>query len=870
MASIQSSIQLSDLMSAPLMHITSALNMTISAFESMQATADNSFDTTNFENVKNELNQATLDAMELSEALSRVGQQPNMNVPNTPTSPVQAPAQSPAEIPVQWKSDNMDVFSNTGVDRFQQEVQSANEMLNNLHHTQAQIAIQASSTNLFPADMVDDMNSLHGRIKGIRSAIEQFESNPMNLGTDITNSQLEQLRHQLNQAVQQQNELNQAVQRMDVNEANAAYTRLSQTVGGTERYIRDNVNVQNQFNNSIRDGTSAASGLEGKLVSLVAAYVSFQTASKVFSLSDEMTQTTARLNMMNDGLQSTEQLQRKIFAAAESSRSSYLNMADIVAKLGLRAGDAFKSNQETIQFAQNLNKMFVVAGASQEEMNSASLQLTQALGSGVLRGEELNAVFEAAPNVIQTIADYMGKPIGKIREMAQDGKLTADVVKNALLGATDEINSQFNKMPMTWGQVWTSIENKALVAFQPILTKLNQIANSDDFNVVVDNVINGLVVAANVVMTIFGLVSAVAGFMYDNWSIISPFIYGVIAALMIYAGYLAITNGLELISKGIKIASCFWSYAKAAATGVEVSATAAATAAQYGFNTALLACPIVWILLIIIAVIAAIYGIVAAVNKLTGSTVSATGIIAGVIAVAAAAIWNTILGVINFIIGIGVELYNLIATFANFFANVFNDPVGAIINLFSGMFDFILGIVQSTAKLIDTVLGTDMASAVEGFRNDFSDKVSEIVGEQTVVMQKANASDYQLKGVDYGKAWDTGYNFGKGIDSKISKGFDTSKLFKTSDLGDMASKVGDIANNTKKTSDSVDISKEDLKYLRDITERTAINRFTTAQIKVDAPVNANISSNMDLDGVVNHLTKNVKEAMAQAAEGVHK
>ena len=719
MASIQSSIQLSDLMSAPLMHITSALNMTISAFESMQATADNSFDTTNFENVKNELNQATLDAMELSEA-------------------------------------------------------------------------------------------------------------------------------------------------------NAAYTRLSQTVGGTERYIRDNVNVQNQFNNSIRDGTSAASGLEGKLVSLVAAYVSFQTASKVFSLSDEMTQTTARLNMMNDGLQSTEQLQRKIFAAAESSRSSYLNMADIVAKLGLRAGDAFKSNQETIQFAQNLNKMFVVAGASQEEMNSASLQLTQALGSGVLRGEELNAVFEAAPNVIQTIADYMGKPIGKIREMAQDGKLTADVVKNALLGATDEINSQFNKMPMTWGQVWTSIENKALVAFQPILTKLNQIANSDDFNVVVDNVINGLVVAANVVMTIFGLVSAVAGFMYDNWSIISPFIYGVIAALMIYAGYLAITNGLELISKGIKIASCFWSYAKAAATGVEVSATAAATAAQYGFNTALLACPIVWILLIIIAVIAAIYGIVAAVNKLTGSTVSATGIIAGVIAVAAAAIWNTILGVINFIIGIGVELYNLIATFANFFANVFNDPVGAIINLFSGMFDFILGIVQSTAKLIDTVLGTDMASAVEGFRNDFSDKVSEIVGEQTVVMQKANASDYQLKGVDYGKAWDTGYNFGKGIDSKISKGFDTSKLFKTSDLGDMASKVGDIANNTKKTSDSVDISKEDLKYLRDITERTAINRFTTAQIKVDAPVNANISSNMDLDGVVNHLTKNVKEAMAQAAEGVHK
>jgi hypothetical protein len=196
----------------------------------------------------------------------------------------------------------------------------------------------------------------------------------MNMGTDLANNELKQLRHQLSQAVQQQDDLNQAVQRMDVGEANQAYLRLSSTIGSTERYIRDNVDAQGQFNNEIRDGTSAASGLETKLIGLVAAYATMQTAGKILNLSDTMTQTTARLNMMNDGLQSTEDLQNMIYLSAERSRGSYQATADVVAKLGQRAGDAFSSNKETIAFAENLNKMFVIAGASQEEMSSASLQ----------------------------------------------------------------------------------------------------------------------------------------------------------------------------------------------------------------------------------------------------------------------------------------------------------------------------------------------------------------------------------------------------------------------------------------------------------------------------------------------------------------
>lgn len=587
--------------------------------------------------------------------------------------------------------------------------------------------------------------------------------------------------------------------------------------------IRQNTEEQQRYNRTVQQGSNAMDGLSNKVIGMVAAYAGFQGVSKMVNLSDSMTQTTARLNLMNDGLQTTKELQDKIFASAQRSRTEYLATADIVAKLGQRAGDAFNSNNETIAFAENLNKMFVIAGASQQEIASASLQLTQALGSGVLRGEELNAVFESAPNVIQAIADYLDVPIGKIREMASDGEITAGIVKNALLGATDEINAQFESMPMTWGQVWTGVMNELVYASQPILEFISLLA--------------------------------------QNWEILEPIVIAVATAVGLYTAAL-------LIYKGVAAASAMASTLQAIGMGSVTVANFAATAAQYGFNAALLACPITWILLIIIAVIAAIYAVVAAINKVTGSTLSATGIIAGAIAVAAAFIWNIIVGVVNAVIGIGVELWNLIATFANFFANVFNDPVGAIINLFSGMFDFILGIVEAAAKLIDTVLKTDMAGAVAGFRNTVAEKTAEIVGEQTVVMEKLNAADYQFSGLDYGDAWNAGYSFGEGIDDKVGDIFGGGAVSDYSQ-SDLMSNVGDIADNTGDIADSVAITEEDLKYLRDIAEQETVNRFTTAEIKIEQTNNNTIGSDMDIDGVVDKLTTGVNEAMEKAAEGVH-
>lgn len=871
MASIRTQIELYDAISAPLINITNALNMTISSFEDMQEAANNSFDSSSLESARDYVNQATIAVNELTDALNEV-----VTPEITPTA---SPVQEPVEVPITWRSDTFDIFTNTGIDRFQQEIQSTNNMLNTLNSTQEQIANQARNTDLFPDNMVNDLNAMTGRIQRIQSQIQQIESNPMNLGTDLANSQLEELRMQLSQAIDQQEDLNQAIERMDINEANQAYMRLSQTVGNTERYIRDNVDAQGQFNQQIRDGTSAASSLENKILGFVAAYATIQSAQKVLDISDTMTQTTARLNMINDGLQTTQDLQNMIYLSAERSRGSYADTADVVAKLGLRAGEAFSSNTEIIAFAENLNKMFIIAGASQQEMASASLQLTQALGSGVLRGEELNAVFESAPNVIQSIADYLDVPIGKIREMAADGEITADIVKNALLSATDTINEQFEQMPMTFGQIWTSISNDALMAFDPVLERLNEFANSDHFQVMVEGITNTLVFVSGLVIEIFDLVAQVAGFISENWSIIEPIILGAATALGVYVTALLIYNTVQAITNGIQAISAFRASVHAAATMLQTGATFAATAAQHGFNAALLACPITWIILGIIAIITVIYLAVAAFNKLAGTSVSATGIIMGVLAVAAAFIGNLFVTLINFVIDIFVVLWNFIAAFANFFANVFNDPVGAIARLFFDLVDTVLSLLQSLAKAIDTIFGSNLAGSVQGWRDSLGGWVDDTFGKGVEVMAELDSSDLHLGRFEYGAAWDAGYAFGEGIEDTISN-FSIGDLFDTNipdpsdyalgyDGSSIPSNIADIADNTGAIKNSVDISQEDLKYMRDLAETEVINRFTTAEIRVDMPVNATINNEMDLDGVVDYLGEGVTEAMEKAAEGVH-
>lgn len=907
MATIRTAIELQDNFTGVLYQVINSVNLGLSAMEDLHQTMNSPVDTASIEAARDSINQATLAVQQLDAAMQGL-ETPASETPTAPTNsaPVVLPVQpdipdplvdqpapvdlpvepeqpEPVQVPVHWRSDNMEVFTSTGVERFEQEVQSANNMLNTLNQTQSRIAAQAAQTDLFPDNAIADMNNMQNRLQAIQQRIQTIESNPLNMGSDTANAELEQLRGQLDQAVQEQEALNRAVENMDVEAANQAYLRLSQTVGNTERYIRDNVDEQGRFNREIEEGTNEADSLMQTIKGAVAAYATIQTLSTALNLSDQLTSTTARLNLMNDGLQTTQDLQNMIYLSAERARGSYQATADAVSKLGLMAGDAFGSSEEIIAFMEQVNKQFTIAGTEAAGIDAAMLQLTQAMGSGVLRGEEYNSILEQAPNIIQAITDYMEVPKGQLKDMAAEGQITADIVKAAMFAAADDTNAKFESMPKTFSQIWTSFQNTALMAFQPVLQRMNEIANSEAFQEFVNNAIEGLSMVAGIALEIFDLLVGVAGAVADNWSWLSPIIYGVAAALAVYYGWLLLTKGAEMAMAAVHGIVAVAKGIMAAATMLVTGATWAETTAQYGLNAAMYACPIVWIIILIIALIALFYAAVAAVNKFAGTSVSATGIICGAFMVALAFIGNIFVALWNLVVDVFVLIYNLVATVANFIGNVFTDPIGAVCRLFFDLADTVLGILQALASAIDAIFGSNLAGSVQGWRDSLGGWVDDTFGKGEEVMAKMNADDMKLGRFEYGAAWDAGYSFGEGIDESIAN-FDPSSLFNTnvpgaddyanlgnygSGIGGIGSGVDDIAGNTGKIADSMDITEEDLKYLRDIAEQEAVNRFTTAEITIEQTNHNTVSGKMDLDGIVSGLTDAANEAVDRIAEGVH-
>lgn len=672
----------------------------------------------------------------------------------------------------------------------------------------------------------------------------------------------------LNAFEQVQRASGNAVDTAQIQAARAALVEANREVDNMAEGYRRAAQQEEVLNRGLRNGASAADGMLGRVKSLVATLAAGAGIKAILGMSDKMTSTSARLSFLVDDGGSVDALEQKIMASAQRSRADYLDTASAIASMGANAGSAFSDNDELIAFMEQVNKQFVIGGATAEGQSAAMLQLTQAMAAGALRGEELNSILENAPGIARAIESYMGVAEGSIKQYAEQGLITSEVVKNALFSVADETNAKFESMPMTWAQIWTTMQNKALSIFDPILARINQVANSERFSTVTDGIISGLAGIAAVAGVVLDLLISGGALVVDNWSWISPIVWGLVAAFLAY-------NTVALITNGINGAMALAEGVKAAALAMSTGTTFAATAAQYGLNAALLACPITWIVVLVIALVAAFYAAVAAINHFAGTSLSATGLIMGAFAVAGAFLINLVLGVVNFVIGLGVELYNLIATFANFFANVFNDPVGAIINLFAGMFDFILGIVESAASLIDTVLGTDMSSAVAGFRNTVATKVEEIVGDQVEVMEKLDASDYQIQRIEYGDAWAAGNDLGKGIEDAVGGLFDFD-LGTGEDYGagftmdDIANNAALTAENTGATADALTASNEELAYLRDIAEREAINRFTTAEVRIDMTGMTNrIEGNADLDGVISELTNGFTEALVTAAEGVH-
>lgn len=640
----------------------------------------------------------------------------------------------------------------------------------------------------------------------------------------------------------------------------------------------------------LKDNTKQSSGeaqnlsrIMGGIKTLIASYAGFNALQGIAKTSDDLTQTTARLGMMNEGfretggaLESTDDLVNLVYASAQNARGSFGDMAAVVAKFGNNAKDAFSSSAEVVDFANLVQKQMTIAGASTTEASNAMLQLSQALGSGVLRGDELNSIFEQAPNLIQTIADYMDVPIGSIRQMASDGKLSADTVKAAIFSASEEINAKFDQMPMTWGQVTQHMKNSALQNFKPVLNKVNELAGNERFTSAANSVLGSLATVAVAALTVMNIVGAAGGFVADNWSIIGPIVYGVAGAFAVYAAYLGIVKGIEAASTAASILHSVAMSAKIGITALMTHSTMEATAAQMGYNGALYACPIVWIIVLIIALIAVIYAVCSAIAKMTGVANSGFGVITGGINVVIQFFKNLGLSVADIALGIG----NAIAALASNMGTAFYNTICNVQSWFYNLLSTALSVIESICAALNKLPFVSFDySNISSAADDYASKAAQAAGNKQEYKSVGDAFSEGMSVFDTfqdgwaSDAFKAGTSWGDGLTDKVSGMFSGTAAEETgyamsgdSGIGD---NIGDIAEDTSKISKSVDISNENLKYLRDIAETEAVNRFTTAEIKVDMTNHNTVSSGMDIDGIVRQLSYGVTEAMTAAAEGVH-
>lgn len=656
----------------------------------------------------------------------------------------------------------------------------------------------------------------------------------------------------LNAFEQVQRASGRAVDTAQIQAARAALVQANREVDEMAEGYRRAAEQEEILNKGLRNGTNAAGGLLGKVKGIVATLAAGAGIKALLGLSDKMTSTTARLNFLVDDGGSVEALEQKIMASAQRSRSAYLDTASAIASMGSNAGRAFSNNDELIGFMELINKSFVIGGATAEGQAAAMLQLTQAMAAGALRGEELNSILENAPGIARAIESYMGIAEGSIKQYAEQGLITAEVVKNAMFASADEINAKFESMPMTWAQIATKMQNTALAAFDPVLTRLNQVANSAQFNTVINGAINGLAMLATVATGVLDLLINGAAFVVDNWSWISPIVYGLVAAFIAYNAVALITNGI---------------------------------------NAALLACPITWIVVLVIALVAAIYAACAAIAKFTGIANSGFGVICGGINVVVQFFVNLGLTIANIALGIWNALGACAQNIGIAFSNVISGVQAWFYNLLSTALTVVAGICEALNKL--PFVEFDY-SGITNAASDYAAKAAEASGNIQDFVSIGDAFNEGMSTFDtwqdgwVGDAFNAGANWGDGVASGISDavgGLFDMDLGAATDYGagglgtsgygdfamdDLLGNTGQTAANTGAAADALSTSTEELEYLRDIAERDAINRFTTAEVRIDMTGMTNrIEGGADLDGVISTLTDGFTEALLTAAEGVH-
>lgn len=638
---------------------------------------------------------------------------------------------------------------------------------------------------------------------------------------------------------------NSAVNVGEMMSARAELTKLSGQLDTIESSIASANDRQKQLNQSFRNGTSAANGLLQKVKNLAIAYGGMQAVSKLVGLSDQLTGTKARLNFLVDDGGSVAELESQIMASAQRSRSYYLDTASAIATMGANAGAAFSGNDELIAFMEQVNKQFVIGGANAQGQSAAMLQLTQAMAAGALRGEELNSILDNAPGIARAIESYMGVAEGSIKQYAEQGLITSEVVKNALFAAADEVNAKFESMPMTWAQAANIFKNSLLSIFSPVLDQINAIANSADFQTMLYGILDALAGVANIASMVISLLTAGASFIISNWDYIGPMLMGIVTALI------------------------------------------AVSAAQAVVNAVMAANPVMLIVIGVGMLIGLLYAAAQQFATMTGVASSGFGVITGGINVVIQFFVNLGLTVANIALGI----WNAMCACAENIGIAFHNTIAGVQSWFYNLLSTALTVVAGICEALNQLPFVEFDySGITGQAQAYANKAAEAeAGKKSYV----NVGDAFSAGLDtfdtFSSGWasdafNAGSSWGDGVMDKVSGIFDAGSMdfmgafsgaggaggFDYSGaLADTAGNTADTAANTAKAANALDIAQEDLAYMKDIAERESINRYTTAEIVIHQNNENHIGSDLDLDGIMTGMTERIIEEVNISADGDH-
>lgn len=587
----------------------------------------------------------------------------------------------------------------------------------------------------------------------------------------------------------------------------------------------------------------------------------------------EWAQVQARLKLVAGSQENAVYLNKQIFESAQRARGGYMEMADAVIQVSQSAHDAFPDPRQAVEFMEGIQKVFAIGGASKEAQKNAMLQLTQGLASGQLQGDEFRSIAENAPMIENIIAKTMGVSRGELKKLASEGKITADVIKNAIMNNMPEIEKQFESLPKTWGDHMQSIKNKAIRAFEPVFQRISDLANSEGVRELVDNVTGAIQTVAPVFYWLVGVIGETINTAVWAFNTLSNFVRQhssiMYIAMMVLGGVMAFYAIQAGIAAGRTIIAAGAMAIKAVADWAETAAILAMILAQEGLNAALYACPLTWIIGLIVAVIVIIYLAVEAINYFCDANISVLGIVVGAFWAFGSAIFNV------FALG-----WNIIAAFVNFLANVFKDPLHAVGNLFidiwNGIWEFVKARINDIIDAINKIPGVniDKVGGSTGVLERF-----EIAGGETTVMNKMEYSSVTGAALN-------GYGVGAGLSLEnllpnmkgiqTPKEFDPSKITPGADhnaANDTANKTagntGKTAKNTDKMGKSIDMTNEEIKALRESAIDKSLKKWQDANIiHIQMNNDVEINNGTDLDGFTSQISKGLKDAFAIQREGV--